>query len=436
MRVGVLGVGWLGRRSVKHFGSIQPCVSFSTSRIILAKKASGKNKAVPEEKLLLGRPSNNLKIGVVGLPNVGKSTFFNAITNSTVAAENYPFCTIDPEESRVAVPDARFDWLCEHYKPASKVPAYLTVIDIAGLVKGAASGEGLGNAFLSHVKSVDAIFHMVRAYENQDIIHVEGDIDPLRDMEIIHEELRLKDMEFLSKYHDTLSKQVTRVGPNSSPAEKAKKEEAETVKKVMDWVINEDKDVRSGEWTNPEIEIINKLYLLTAKPVIYLANLSESEYINKNNSWLPKIKEWVDREHPGDLVIPFSGELEEKISGLTRKEREATLSSLSTTSALSEIIVAGYKALQLIYYFTAGTDEVRAWTVRKNSKAPQAAGVIHTDFEHGFIKAEVIKFEDLKNLKTDAAVKANGKCLQKGKDYVVEDGDIIFFKFNKTQSKK
>ncbi|KAK9766261.1 hypothetical protein K7432_004782 [Basidiobolus ranarum] len=436
MQVALLGIRWSVKPAVRHFVNIQQCAAFSTTRIIWAKKVSGKNKGVVEEKLLLGRPSNNLKIGVVGLPNVGKSTFFNAITNSTVAAENYPFCTIDPEESRVAVPDSRFDWLCEHYKPASKVPAYLTVIDIAGLVKGAASGEGLGNAFLSHVKSVDAILHVVRAYENQDIIHVEGDINPVRDMEIIHEELRLKDMEFLSKYYDTISKQVTRVGANSSPADKAKKEEADTVKKVMDWVLNENKDVRSGEWSNPEIEVINKLYLLTAKPVIYLANLSEAEYVGKNNKWVPKIKEWVDQEHPGDLVIPFSGEFEEKISGLSEQDRGATLQELNTVSALPEIIVAGYKALQLIYYFTAGTDEVRAWTVRKNTKAPQAAGVIHSDFEHGFIKAEVIKFEDLKTLKTDAAVKANGKCLQKGKDYAVEDGDIVFFKFNKTQSKK
>ncbi|KAJ1655950.1 Obg-like ATPase [Dispira simplex] len=391
-------------------------------------------KQVKEEKVLLGRPSNNLKIGVVGLPNVGKSTFFNTLTNSASAAENYPFCTIDPEESRVAVPDARFDWLCQHYKPASKVPAYLTVIDIAGLVKGASSGEGLGNAFLSHVRAVDAIFHMVRVFDEADVVHVEGEVDPVRDMEIIHQELRLKDIEFLSKHVELLSKATARGGKGSA-AEKAKKEELETTRKVLAWV-EADNDVRKGEWSNKEVEIINRLLLLTAKPVIYLINMSKKDYIRKKNKNLLKIKEWVDKNNAGDTMIPFSGALESELVGLEPAEREAQLKELGTVSVLPKIIVAGYQALQLIYFFTAGADEVRAWTIRRFTKAPQAAGTIHTDFERGFIMADVMQYKDLVEQGSEAAVKAAGRYLQKGKDYIVEDGDIIHFKFNVTASAK
>ncbi|KAJ1678898.1 Obg-like ATPase [Spiromyces aspiralis] len=395
-------------------------------------------KAVAEEKLLLGRPSNNLKIGVVGLPNVGKSTFFNAITNSAAAAENYPFCTIDPEESRVAVPDERFDWLCQQYKPASKVPAYLTVIDIAGLVKGASSGAGLGNAFLSHVRSVDAIFHMVRkyrAFSDPDVVHVEGEVDPTRDMEVIHQELRLKDIEFLKKYVEKNEPSIKRLGSGGNAADKAFKEEFGVIQKVLEWVES-GKDVRKGDWSNKEIEVINKQLLLTAKPVIYLANLSEKDYVRKKNKFLPKIKQWIDEHNPGDLLIPFSGAVESTASTMDPEEKAAYFKDLGATSALPKIIVAGYKAMNLIYYFTAGPDEVRAWTIRKGLKAPQAAGVIHTDFERGFIMAEVMTYPDLHELGSEAAVKAAGKYKQKGKDYVVQDGDVIFFKFNVTADKK
>ncbi|KAF7730195.1 Obg-like ATPase [Apophysomyces ossiformis] len=392
-------------------------------------------KAVKEEKLLLGRPSNNLKIGVVGLPNVGKSTFFNALTNASAAAENYPFCTIDPEESRVAVPDARFDWLCQHYKPAKEIPAFLTVIDIAGLVKGAASGAGLGNAFLSHIKAVDAIFHVVRAFDEPDVIHVEGELDPLRDMEIIHEELRLKDEEFLTKQVTELGNAVRRLGHGGNAADKAKKEEFAVLSKVYDWV-KEGKEVRHGVWTNKEIEVINALHLITAKPVIYLANVSEKDYLRKKNKWLPKVKAWIDEHSPGDLMIPYSGAFEYRLSLMEPQEKADTLKELSATSMLPKIIVSGYSALQLIYYFTGGPDEVRAWTIRRSTKAPQAAGVIHSDFERGFIMAEVMKYDDLKEFGSEAAVKANGKYNQKGKEYVVEDGDIIYFKFNVTAPSK
>ncbi|ORZ20435.1 GTP-binding protein YchF [Absidia repens] len=392
-------------------------------------------KNVVEQKALLGRPSNNLKIGVVGLPNVGKSTFFNALTNASAAAENYPFCTIDPEESRVAVPDARFDWLCKHYKPAKEIPAFLTVIDIAGLVKGAASGAGLGNAFLSHIRAVDAIFHVVRAFDEADVIHVEGELDPLRDMEIIREELRLKDEEFLSRQVTELGAAVKRVGHGGNAADKAKKEELTVVEKVFEHV-KAGKDVRHGTWSNKEVDIINSLHLITAKPVVYLANVSERDYLRKKNKWLPKIKSWIDENSNGDLMIPYSGAFEYGLSLKTPEEKAEALKEANTISVLPKIIVAGYNALQLVYYFTGGPDEVRAWTLRKNTKAPQAAGVIHSDFERGFIMCEVMKYEDLHELGSDNAVKANGKYMQKGKEYIVEDGDICYFKFNVTAPAK
>lgn len=388
-------------------------------------------KEVPEAKPLLGRPSNNLKIGVVGLPNVGKSTFFNAITNSNVMAENYPFCTIDPTESRCAVPDPRFDSLCEMYKPASKVPAYLSVIDIAGLVKGAAAGEGLGNAFLSHIKAVDAIFHMCRAFSSDEIAHVEGEVDPIRDMEIIREELRLKDIEHLQKALE-MAKRALR----TNETDKMKVLEYETIVKMLDMLTVQKKDIRHGDWAAKEIDVINALFPITAKTVVYLANVSEEDYIKKKNKWLPKMKEWIDANSPGDILIPFSGTFEQKFASAASEGPEALdefkKSCGNTVSVLPKIIVAGYAALHLGYFFTAGHDEVRAWTIRKGSKAPQAAGVIHTDFERGFIMAEVMKYDDLKAAGSEAAVKAAGKYHQKGKEYVVEDGDIIFFKFNVT----
>lgn len=312
----------------------------------------------------------------------------------------------------------------------------MTVIDIAGLVKGAASGAGLGNAFLSHIKAVDAIYHVVRAFDEPDVTHVEGDLDPVRDMEIIHEELRLKDEEFLAKNVNELSGSVKRLGHGGNAADKAKKEEFAVIEKVYEFVKS-GKEVRHGTWTNKEIEIINTLHLITAKPVIYLANVSEKDYLRKKNKWLPKIKAWIDEHSPGDLMIAYSGAFELNMSLIeSEEEKEKTLKELGARSMLPKIIVAGYSALQLIYYFTGGPDEVRAWTIRRLTKAPQAAGVIHSDFERGFIMAEVMKYNDLKELGSESAVKANGKYMQKGKEYVVEDGDIIYFKFNVTASGK
>ncbi|KAI9295025.1 GTP-binding protein YchF [Neoconidiobolus thromboides FSU 785] len=394
-------------------------------------KKQRKGEIINEEvKLRLGRPSNNLKIGVVGLPNVGKSTFFNAITESSVPAENFPFCTIDPAESRVAVPDERFDWLCQHYNPKSKIPAYLTVIDIAGLVKGAANGAGLGNAFLNHIRSVDAIFHVCRSFEDENIIHVEDKINPTRDLDIIHNELRIKDMEYLTRHIETIKK--------IKKKEKIGEDELEITEKLLDWVENKEMDIRKGDWSNKEIEFINSLHLISAKPVIYLANLSVDEYMLGDNPWVSKLKTWIEKNNPGDKLITFSAQLEHELSLLNPEEKQNKLKEMEVQSALSDIIKCGYSALDLDHYFTAGSDEVRAWTILKGSKAPQAAGVIHSDFEKGFIAAEVIKFNELKELGSESAVKAAGKQYQKGKDYVVEDGDMMFFKFkvNKDSNKK
>ncbi|RDH23562.1 GTP-binding protein YchF [Aspergillus niger ATCC 13496] len=384
-------------------------------------------KAVVQEKVLLGRPGNNLKSGIVGLANVGKSTLFQAITKSSLGnPANFPYATIDPEEARVIVPDDRFDWLCEHYKPKSQVPANLTVYDIAGLTRGASTGAGLGNAFLSHIRAVDAIFQVVRCFDDAEIIHVEGDVDPIRDLTIISEELRIKDIEFVEKALENLQKQTKR-GGQTLEMKKLREEEA-TVAKVLEW-LKDGKDVRKNEWAPKEVETINPLMLLTAKPVVYLVNLSEKDYIRQKNKYLPKVFEWIKTNSPGDSLIPISVSFEER---LTRFESdEAALEeckSLNTKSALPKVITTMRQVLNLASFFTTGTDEVRQWTIRKGIKAPAAAGVIHTDFEKTFIQAVVYNYATLREYGDEAAVKAAGKVMTKGKDYVVEDGDILLIK--------
>lgn len=254
--------------------------------------------------------------------------------------------------------DERFDWLCQFYKPKSTIPAYLTVIDIAGLVKGAADGQGLGNAFLSNIKAVDGIFHLVRAFDDAEIVHVEGDIDPVRDLVIIHEELRLKDQEFLNKLVSANEKDVNRIGKGGNAADKEKKEQFETMKKVQDWVVNQKKDVRSGDWTSKEVELINQWMLLTAKPVVYLVNLSEKDYARKKNKWLVKIKNWIDENHPDDVLIPFSGMVEMELALMTTHEEkidhlkmigETHKATIPVTSVLPKIVTSGYQALSLQY---------------------------------------------------------------------------------------
>ncbi|CAD7090151.1 unnamed protein product [Hermetia illucens] len=325
---------------------------------------------------------------------------------------------------RVPVPDERFDFLCDYHKPASKVPAYLNVVDIAGLVKGAAEGQGLGNAFLSHISACDAIFHLCRAFDETDVIHVEGDVNPIRDLEIIGEELRLKDEEKLMQNLEKLERVVCRGG------DKKLKPEYDSLVKIKGVLVDEKKHIRFADWSAHDIEVLNKYLFLTSKPGIYLVNLSEKDFIRKKNKWLIKIKEWVDKNDPGAPIIPFSGMFEQKISEMEEAERKAYEEETKCHSVLDKIIVTGYKALQLEYFFTAGPDEVKAWTIQKGTKAPQAAGRIHTDFEKGFIMAEVMHYKDFKEEGSEAAAKSAGKYRQQGRNYTVEDGDIIFFKFN------
>lgn len=384
-------------------------------------------KPVQEEKIPLGRPGNNLKSGIVGLANVGKSTLFQAITKCNLGnPANFPYATIDPEEARVIVPDERFDWLCEKYKPKSVVPANLTVYDIAGLTRGSSTGAGLGNSFLSHIRAVDAIFQVVRSFDDAEIIHIEGDVNPTRDLDIISEELRLKDIEFVEKALEN-QKKKTRMGGQSLEQKKAKLEQ-DIIEKILAW-LQDGKDVRKGNWGPKEIEVINPLFLLTAKPVVYLVNLSEKDFVRKKNKHLPKIAEWIKENAEGDPIIPISVSYEER---LTRYETEAESleeqKKVGAPSVLPKLVTQMRKTLQLGSFFTSGSDEVRQWTIRVGTKAPQAAGVIHTDFEKTFIQALVYNFSVLKELGDESEVKSKGKMMTKGKDYVVEDGDILLIK--------
>lgn len=346
-------------------------------------------------------------MGLVGLPNVGKSTTFNVLSNLSVPAENYPFCTIEPTEAKIYVPDKRFDRLCQMYNPKSKIAAIISIFDIAGLVSGASQGEGLGNAFLSHIQAVDGIYHMVRAFSNEEVIHNEGEVNPIRDMEIITNELFAKDLQHIEKVLPDLERAIARKN------QKPDVEERDLLLKVKEMSENK-QPVRDGTWNGKEIELLNKHLFMSAKPVVYLVNIGRDEYITKKNKYLVKIQNWI-KENGGGPMIPFSAEYEAEVlatAGSPDKDaRDEAAKGLGAPTMTHKLINVGYRTLRLIHYFTAGEDEVKCWTIREGTKAPQAAGVIHTDFERGFICAEVQKYEDLDRLGSEAEVKAEGLYL-------------------------
>ena len=363
-----------------------------------------------------------MKLGIVGLPNVGKSTLFNAITNAGAEAANYPFCTIEPNVGTVTVPDERVDKLSELYNTKKTTYATVEFVDIAGLVKGAASGEGLGNKFLSHIRAVDAIVHVVRCFADDNIVHVEGGIDPIRDVDTINYELILSDIEMLERRLDKTRK--------AAKGDKGLLKEVELLERLATH-LGDGKCARSFEMDEEEAEIVGTIELLTAKPVIYAANMSEDDFVSgfSGNEYFEKLKAFAEGE--GSQILPICAKLEEEIMELPEDEREMFLSELGLAqSGLDRMIQVCYALLGLISYLTAGEPEVRAWTITKGMKAPQAAGKIHTDFERGFIRAEVIRYEDLIECGSTAVARERGLMRSEGKEYVVEDGDVILFRFN------
>lgn len=363
-----------------------------------------------------------MKLGIVGLPNVGKSTLFNALTNAGAQAANYAFCTIDPNVGVVSVPDSRLDALAKMYNPKKLTPATIEFVDIAGLVKGASKGEGLGNKFLSNIRECDAIIHVVRCFENDDIMHVDGNVDPARDIETINLELILSDAEVLQRRIDRDTKAMK--GDKSLASDVAF---FNRLKGELDNAVC----ARAVEMTDDERELMGDVALLTSKPVIYACNMSEDDFAGnlEDNKYFAAVKAIADAE--GSAVLPVCAELEAQIAELDAEEKEMFLSELGIEhSGLDNLIVASYDLLGLMSYLTAGEPEVRAWTIKKGTKAPQAAGKIHSDFERGFIRAEVISFDDLMACGSMAAAKEKGLVRSEGKEYVMLDGDIVLFRFN------
>ena len=403
--------------------------------IVAKAGAGGKGKGSAEaKKPRFGRVKANLKMGILGLPNVGKSSLFNLLCDREAEAANFPFCTIEPNLSQCVVPDQRFTFLCDLWSPKSKVPAHLKVTDIAGLIRGASEGAGLGNAFLSHISEVDGLFHVVRAFDSPEVIHVDDSIDPIRDMETIVHELCQKDIQYVEKAKAEGLDAVRR-----NPTIKLPDVWHEVFDKSLE-MLNNGQPLRGGDWTIEQIAKINEVikFAITLKPIVYLVNLDAKSYIRKGNKWLEPIGKWV-QEHGGGVVIPLSVEWEQGLKDLgddaaAKAEYLKDSNGGPLKSVLPRCVKVGYNALQLQYYFTAGADEVACWTCVQGACAPEAAGVIHGDFEKFFIKAEIVGFDDFKELcdgKTSMApIKAAGKYRQEGKTYVMKDGDIAHFMHN------